>query len=234
MKNIVPYTKEIPFDSKLAEICSISLEHELNIKENEIEGNFIVSGEYKSHEVSVNKEEFTYKLPFSVDVTDRIDKDSIEFEITDFTYEIVNDSTLKVDIEFSVSALELEDIVEDSETEITREAIYEEVNELFNNEDIIEENNTEIEVIPESKEEPTEELAEENVRLDGESADLILNSATEKENEYTTYNIHLVKPGDTLESIISTYQTDLETIKRYNTMDSLNIGDKIIIPATNE
>ena len=46
MNCIIPYTKEIPFNSKIKEITSISLEHEMNINEGEILGNFIVSGEY--------------------------------------------------------------------------------------------------------------------------------------------------------------------------------------------
>ena len=88
MKSIVPYTKEIEFASSIAEICSISLEHEMSCSKTEIEGNFIVSGEFRSHAVSVNKEPFSYKLPFSLEVTENIDKDSIDFEITDFTYDV--------------------------------------------------------------------------------------------------------------------------------------------------
>ena len=113
MKSIVPYTKEIAFDSKIAEICSISLEHELDCGETSIEGNFIVSGEFRSHEVSINKEAFLYKLPFSVDVTDKIVKESVDFEITDFTYEILGDNLLKVNIEFMVTADEIEEIKEE-------------------------------------------------------------------------------------------------------------------------
>ena len=115
MKSIVPYTKEIEFKTKIAEICSISLEHELNINEEQIEGNFIVSGEFRSHEVSINKEAFLYKLPFSVDVTDKIVKESVDFEITDFTYEILGDNLLKVNIEFMVTADEIEEIKEENE-----------------------------------------------------------------------------------------------------------------------
>lgn len=233
MKSIVPYTKEIKFESKLAEICSISLEPELAINDTNVEGNFIISGEYKAHEVSVNKEEFIYKLPFSVDVTDHIIKDSIEFEVTDFTYEIVGDNILKVDIEFSVSAEErkveepeLEEEPEELEEQIDRNVMMEEINDLLEE---IEE--------PEEVEDNFEEnviIEEEEERLDQESADLILNSATEKEDEYTTYYIHVVKPGDTIESIIATYQTDATIIKQYNTLETINVGDKILIPSIDE
>lgn len=218
MKSIVPYIKEIQFDSKLAEICSISLEHEMHINDTEIEGNFIISGEYKSHEVSVNKENFSYKLPFSVDVTDNIIKESIDFEITDFTYDIVDEDTLRVDIEFSVTAMEEEKV------ENNRDAIIEEINELF---------------LEDKEELETEEVDfeihdDEDSRLDQESANLILNSASNKDDEYTTYFIHLVKPGDTIESIVATYQTDISVIKKYNSIDNINVGDKIIIPSLDE
>jgi LysM repeat protein len=217
MKTIVPYSKEIKFNSKIAEICSISLEHELNINDTDIEGNFIVSGEYKAHEVSVNKDEFTYKLPFSVSVTDNILKDSVEFEITDFTYEIVSDDKLKVNIEFLVSASEIETEEKEEEKEeiddLRKEAIITEVNDLFLNE---------------------EENMEDNTRLDQESEELIIDASTEKENEYTTYNIHVVKSGDTIESLVSMYQTDIITLKNYNNIENINIGDKIIIPSLDE
>ncbi len=233
MKNIIPYSKEIPFESKLAEICSISLEHELHINDNEIEGNFIISGEYKSHEVSVNKESFNYKLPFSVDVTDKIEKDSLSFEITDFTYEILDYSILKVNIEFAISASEKEEEkkeeenfeIEETRPELDREEMMEEINDLF----LSIENN--------QKEEPNLDetiILPEEDRLDQESAELILDSATNKEDEYTTYFIHLVKSGDTIESIVSTYQTDIDTLKKYNTIENLNVGDKLIIPSVDE
>lgn len=221
MKSIVPYTKEIEFKTKIAEICSISLEHELDINEEQIEGNFIVSGEYKSHEVSVNKEAFSYKLPFTLEVTENVIKNSIDFEITDFTYEVVADSKLQVNIEFCVTAEEMEiveDIIEepvaeemeeiDLEKEEIRESVLEEVNTLF----------------PE----------EEENRLEDESENIILNSMQEKETEFATYHIHIVKTEDSIESICAMYNTDVNTLKEYNNVESVNIGDKLVIPWLDE
>lgn len=221
MKSIVPYTKEIEFKTKIAEICSISLEHELDINEEQIEGNFIVSGEYKSHEVSVNKEAFSYKLPFTLEVTENVIKNSIDFEITDFTYEVVADSKLQVNIEFCVTAEEMEiveDIIEepvaeemeeiDLEKEEIRESVLEEINTLF----------------PEEEEE----------RLEDESENIILNSMQEKETEFATYHIHIVKTEDSIESICAMYNTDVNTLKEYNNVESVNIGDKLVIPWLDE
>ena len=66
MKNVIPFTKEIIFKSNIAEISSISLEHEYTIEDDKICGNFIVSGDYKSHELSINKDLFKYNKDFSV------------------------------------------------------------------------------------------------------------------------------------------------------------------------
>ena len=64
MKSVIPFKKVIEFKTKIAEITSISLEHEYVKKEGELSGDFIVEGDYKVHEVSVNKEKFKYRLPF--------------------------------------------------------------------------------------------------------------------------------------------------------------------------
>ena len=102
MNCIIPYTKDIKFNTNICEILSISLENEYTVNDNEILGNFIVSGDYKSHEVSVNKEHFEHVLPFSVNLTTRIDADSVDFAIEDFTYEIIDKNILKVNIEYSI------------------------------------------------------------------------------------------------------------------------------------
>ena len=195
MKSIVPYTKDITFETKIAEICSISLEHELAIHDSSIDGEFIISGEYKTHEVSVNKESFLYKLPFTLEVTENILKDSIDFEITDFTYEVVNDNTLRVNIEFSLTASEKE----------------------------------------EEKEE-TEKLEEESndERLDKESENIILDSVENKESEFATYHIHIVNNNDSIESICQMYNVDEATLKEYNTLENITVGNKIIIPYIDE
>ena len=98
----IPFTKDIDFERKLYEITSISLEHETKVEDNTLKGNFIIAGDYKSHEVSVNKEPFSYILPFEIALAENIDKDTIEFMIEDFTYEIIDNSILRVKIDFNV------------------------------------------------------------------------------------------------------------------------------------
>lgn len=123
----IPFTKDIPFEKKVSEITSISLEHEINVEEGLLKGNFIVSGEFKSHEVSVNKEAFSYILPFEIEISEDVDSKTIEFMIDDFTYEVVDQSILRVNIDFNVVASKKE-IVEEKEEE---ENLFRDAKELF-------------------------------------------------------------------------------------------------------
>ena len=49
-------------------------------------------------------------------------------------------------------------------------------------------------------------------------------------NKYVSYSVCIVRENDTIESIIEKYNTTLENIKKYNVINEINIGDKIIIP----
>ena len=92
------------FKTNLSEITSISLEHNLN-KEgiSEISGNFVISGQYKIADTSVDVEDFSYELPFSINLDEKYILDKAEIDIDDFYYEIVNDSVLSVNIDVIVA-----------------------------------------------------------------------------------------------------------------------------------
>ena len=203
MNCVIPYTKEIVFKTKIAEISSISLEHEMSINQTELLGNFIVSGEYKAHELSVNKDEFSYTLPFSIELSETIDLDSIDFSITDFSYEVVNDNTLKTFIEFSVVAAEKE-LVEEEKEEIDKTTQ------------------------EEKKEEDIVNVTED--RLDQSDAETIMDSINNSGDEYALYHIHIVKEAETIELISSMYNTNMDLISEYNDLTNIGVGDKLIIP----
>ena len=78
MKKIIPFSKEIIFKTNLAEITSISLEHTLNTQDKDIDGSFIISGDYKIHEVSINRENFNYKIPFKHELDNDIEEESVK------------------------------------------------------------------------------------------------------------------------------------------------------------
>ena len=107
MKKIIPFHKEIPFKTNLEEVTSISLEHTIHPEKEKVEGDFIVSGEYKISDNSNCVESFSYELPFEAEFPNcNLDKALID--IHDFYYEIMNSSILTVHIELCV-----QNIIED-------------------------------------------------------------------------------------------------------------------------
>ena len=133
MKKIVPYKKELEFNTEVSEITSISLENTLKkASSNYITGDFIVTGEYKIAPVSMNTEKFNFELPFDINIDSKYKTDELVIDIDDFYYEldknkmIVNISVLLDNLE------EIEEIRNDEVKEI------EEVEEVKNEERLLE------------------------------------------------------------------------------------------------
>ena len=257
MNTKIPFTKDITFEKKVSEITSISLEHEINVEDSVLKGNFIVSGDYKSHEVSVNKEPFSYILPFEIELSRDIDTETIEFMIDDFTYEIIDNTDLRVNIDFNILASKKE-IIEEPES------IFEDASELFSDdneereiiepetvdtlEEVLKEEKLETvaEDILEDKVEANEDVLSQEVDTDLRdqvavqstvkevSEDTIINSIKNTDDEYTTYHIHMVSDGETVETICTMYNSNLNILGEYNELGELNAGDKVIIPEKNE
>lgn len=226
----IPFTKDIDFEKKVSEITSISLEHETKIEEDTLKGNFIVSGDFKSHEVSVNKEPFSYILPFEIDLAEDIDRDTIEFMIEDFTYEIVDNTILRINIDFNVIA----SLKEKEEEPKEEEELFQDASNAFLEEEALEEDER-VESTneqPEVLEEPKEEL--EEPKEERESEDTIINSIKSDGNEYTTYHIHMVSDGESIETICTMYNSNLNILQDYNDLTNITPGDKLIIPENNE
>ena len=215
MKSIIPYEKEIKFDTKISEITSISLEHEENRSDNEIIGSFIVTGDYKIHQISVNKEKFEYKIPFTIELPDNIDKDSIKLDINDFTYDIKDDDTLVVKIELDFTYDEIEIIEVEEVTNIKEEDKNQEEDRLDDEiEKLINEDNK------------NEKINEEKEL----SNPIINNNVTDSENTYVTYHVYIVTKEDSLESICQKYNVSKELLHEYNDFEEISSGDKLLIP----
>ena len=228
MNLTIPFTKDIKFSSNISEILSISLEHEYTVNELGVLGNFIVSGEYKTHEVSVNKENFEKVLPFSVDLTTKIDTDSLDFAIEDFTYELIDKNTLKVNIEYSIKANLLKEEVFESVEDAN-----ETLEEMLDNIDLEEKEERNDEVIEEKMEEK-EDIEEQRDTVSEEEKETVISSTLEKEESFITYNIHIMQSNDTIDSICAKYNTNTSILEEYNDISKVSVGDKIIIPEINE
>ena len=213
----IPFTQDIDFERKVSEITSISLEHETKVEDGLLKGNFIVSGDFKSHEVSINKEPFSYILPFEIDLADDVDENTIEFMIEDFTYEIVDNSILRVKIDFNViaSLKEKEDVEEE-------EPLFQDAKTAFLETDDLEEER-------EAKEEE-KDTSKEMI----ETEDTIIKNIKSDENEYATYHIHMVSDGESIETICTMYNSNLNILQDYNDLSNIAPKDKLIIPESHE
>lgn len=258
----IPFTKDIDFEKKLYEITSISLEHEISIVDNTLKGNFIVSGEYKSHEVSVNKEAFSYLLPFEIEILPDVDHDSIEFMIEDFTYEIVETNILRVKIDFNVIGSKIEKEEEEVEEAIFRDVKEESEEKLLGIEETLEikeeevkkveiEEKKEVEetsvgieieeekvieepVVEEIREEEREQIMVNTEEIKKETEETIIDTIKGANDEYATYHIHMVSDGETVETICTMYNSNLNILSEYNDLNDLTSGDKLIIPEKDE
>lgn len=209
--------KEFLFKSSIYEITSISIEDNHDINGSKIEGEFIISGDYRLHEISINKEDFCFKLPYNHELPSNINLDTVELEITDFNYEFNNNDELKVHVEYILTAEEGIKLFE-SEAELNKF--------LDNNDaeiiDLKENTRAQNEVLlPETKEETeTPSKIDEN---------MILGSINEEE-KYVKYHIHTVTMNDSIESITKEYNISLNTLKKYNTFENLELNMKLLIP----
>lgn len=204
MKNIIPFSKDIKFNTKIYELISISLENTLMVEDNEINGEFIVSGEYKMSDASLITEPFIYSLPFNISINNDYDTDTIKIDIYDFKYEIINEEILRVNIEVIVQG--------DIKEEITPDVIIDkndERKEIKMEENLFQE------------ETKVQEVAKE---------DKLIENIDINDEQYVSYYVHIVRENDTIESICNMYNIDIDKVKEYNNIDKIILGNKIIIP----
>ena len=230
MKNIIPFKKDVIFKTNLSEITSISLENTLNLKDNTISGDFIISGDYKISDNSTTVEPFELNIPFEIIMDDRFDTSKATIDIDDFYYEIINNNVLSISIDVLVDHLiekpviELEDLTEVVPVRTVLD--YEEDNMEETKEEVIEERCIEEEdVLPRKDLEKTE--IEEKINS-------IFNNSSFVDEAYVTYNVFIIRDGDTLDSVLEKYNVTKEELEKYNDLSNLQLGDKLIIPNSYE
>ena len=147
-------------------------------------------------------------MPFDIALDDKYDSSSIEIDIDDFNYEIINEEYLKVDIKVLLDGIELikeEEIVPDVIISEEKEDRNEEVIDLFKED--------EEEIMPVFKEDTFSSFSEE---------------------EYVTYYVHIVRDDDNIDSMCKKYNVTKDEIEKYNDLENITLGSKIIIPYVNE
>ncbi len=226
MNKKVSFEKKIKFPTMIGEVCSISLEKDLEFKDqNNIEGDLLLSGKYKRLEASLLEEDFSYKIPIEISLSDRLNPEISKVEIADFYYEIENDDTMicYVDLEITGEVIREErecdgDKIEEKEIEIP----------VLEKEDIMEEKEEE-----KREEVEMEEIEEEEVKEDNVNEKSIFN-VNDDEESYGTFIVYMVRENETVNTIIEKYHTTLEKIEQYNDLKEFNVGTKLIIPLEKE
>ena len=247
MKSVIPFTKELDFNAKVQEITSISLEREFSVEDGSVVGNLFVTGDYKSHEISVNVTPFSFKIPFTIEIPDNLDKDSITIEISDFAYDMVDDSKITVHIELELEGNEIvQEVEEDEFVDVPVEVDSEEILKMMEERKEEEAEKKQVEEDEEIQEEFIEEDLKENPTENDEERDKVqeieivkesenvLMQNIDKDSEYTTYHIHMVKEGETVETICTMYNSNINLLMDYNDLSNLTPGEKILIPSENE
>lgn len=255
MKQIIPFKKDLPFKTKVSDITSISLERKIEILDGGIvTGTFYITGDYKMNEGSINREEFSFDLPFDITLDPRYDVNSVKADIEDFYYDIINEDTLKVNIDLYIEAEYLPDTSLDNNILTEEDKSDNEMNDVQKEDEHAEEDrNIMMESKSDSKNdenieiEKDKEVTSEKIKNDDATmndSDIERNDVDDFANDlfsnldntetYTTYYVYIVKEEDTIDKIISLYGVTKEDIENYNDITSIKPGDKVIIPKTSE
>lgn len=220
MKNIIPFKKDVIFKTNLSEITSISLENTLNLKDDTISGDFIISGDYKVTDKSTSVEPFNLNIPFEIVLDDRFETSKATIDIDDFYYEIVNNNVLSVSIDVLVDHLQEKPLIEMEElVDITP------VRTVFDLEEEEMENCVEERCVEEE-----DTLPKRSVENMEEKINSIFSNGTFNDEVYVTYNVFIIRDGDTLDSIMEKYNVTQDELEKYNDLSNLKLGDKLIIP----
>lgn len=262
MKKIISFEKEIAFSSMIGEVTSIALDHTLKFTDSSsVKGNFVISGTYKMTEASTLEEKFSYEIPTEIDLSEKLDLETCKISIDDFTYEVVNEDTLKCNIDVLVEGVEevvLEEddveVLDDDERECDGDKKEDKEIEIPIKEDI-KDLNTDVEREDDDKTIEKEEVdddksveevvtinkidekvKEEKEANDNNSSDIgsLFASLDSAEETFTTYSVYIFRREDTLDKVLDKYKITREELCEYNDLDNLEIGSKLIIPSTNE
>lgn len=254
MEQIIPFKKEINFKTMISKVTSISLEHTLNlIDEYNIGGDFIVSGSYKMTEASQLDEEFSYKVPIEITIDSKYDTSNVSLEIDDFTYEVLNEESLLLNIDLCIDNLELKQTTEKVETLFENDEYSEldetlkEIEQELDSECLTrEESSIDVErhddlFLDTSKSQDLEIPININsinnnlgVDMDNDEASSLFTAFKDTDETFSTYSIYIIREGDNLETVINKYKTTRDILSEYNDLSDIRIGTKIIVPSNNE
>lgn len=253
MRKIIPFRKEILFKTKLKEVTSISLEHDYKVDDDYIKGEFHVSGDYKITSSSINRENFNYTIPFEIDLDNKYDSKTINLDIENFYYEIIDEEILKVSIDVFVEG----EYKKEKEEEQPQGSLIKKIN---SNDDLDratddKPNNNIVkkeEEIPATKADDRNSKSDNSTLEDFDNTNVNINNNINDNNNtnnshgvnlfdnvnmedtYATYHVYIVKEDDTIDTVLDKYNITREELENYNDISSIKYQDKLIIPSHNE
>ena len=119
MKQIISFKKEVAFKTMIADISSISLEHTLHFTgDSSVEGDLLVSGTYKMTEATTLEEPFNYTIPADIMLTTPLEKEDRLIAIDNFTYRIINEEVLELNVDILIRGLEKVELIEEEEEKV--------------------------------------------------------------------------------------------------------------------
>ena len=224
MKQTIPFKKSITFNNKFETVTSLNLTHDYTVKDNMVNGTFLISGTTRSTEASLIDEEFSYNVPFEIALSNRIKEETVNLMIDDFNYETNYNDTIVLEINLNLECDEVDEIFEfiDNLSKDDEEDRSEIVDE-----DIID---NEVNVMDNNK---LEEInIEDNVIINNEPVINYNNiySFISDKKDFVTYKIYFVKENEDYQSISNLFNVSIDELSKYNEIKELKKGDKVIIP----
>ena len=235
MKKNIKFDKRVDFPTMIGDITAISLEKDLNIKdESFIDGNLILKGSYKLTEASLIEENFEYSLPIEINLTEKIDINSAKIDIADFYYEIETNNIMICHIELLLDAMEIIDDTDFRECDDDRNKEIEIPHIENQEEDVIFEDKS-IDIVDIDNDTNVNVNEDGNTKAEVDNVNDSLFFHLDKNSEtYGTFIVYILRQNESINSIIEKYKTSVEELEKYNDLNNLSIGTKIIIPVTND
>ena len=240
MKKLVPFTKEIEFKTMISKVTSISLEHTLRVeKDNLISGYFILEGTYKMTQASQIDEEFSYKIPVDIELDEKYDTSNITLDIDDFTYEVIDEEKMRLNITLCIDNIEekevvlpVEDVIEDFDALELEDK--NSGNRESKNDGVLDDL-----FLDTSKKVPLEFDSKTNndtnkPQMVNNNVSSIFSSFKDNIETYKTYSVYIMKEEDTIDVVLQKYGVTREELEEYNDMSDIKTGSKIIVPSSSK
>ena len=122
MQKIISFDKTLEFKTMIGEVTSISLDPSLEFSDDStVTGELCISGKYKLTAASRLEEDFLFRLPVEIVLSENLEEETRKVSIDDFRYELGDDDTLHCHIDLLIEGVEKIDVVD--EVEVTEEEV---------------------------------------------------------------------------------------------------------------